>query len=49
MAAPQDSPRLRKRKARRTKQLAEWRARHPKKESAEKAGEKKSAKAPAKK
>jgi len=37
MAAPQDPPKRRKKKARRTKKLAEWRARHPKKaEKAEK-------------
>jgi hypothetical protein len=50
MAAPQDSPKRRKQKARRSKQLAEWRARHPKKEGgAAKTAEKKAAKAPAKK
>jgi hypothetical protein len=46
MAAPQDSPKRRKQKARRSKQLAEWRARHPKKEGAAKTAEKKTEKKP---
>ncbi len=29
MTTPQDSPRRKKQKARRTKQLAAWRAKHP--------------------
>jgi hypothetical protein len=41
MSTPQDAPKRRKQKARRTKQLAEWRE---KKVTAETKGEKKSAK-----
>jgi len=33
MSTPQDPPRRRKQKARRSKQLAVWRAKHPKKDS----------------
>lgn len=45
MSTPQDSPRRRKQKARRTKQLAEWRA---KKDASGKGEPKKAAKAGAK-
>ncbi len=34
MTTPQDPPRRRKQKARRTKQLAEWRAKHADKKAA---------------
>jgi len=47
MSTPQDSPRRRKQKARRTKQLAEWHAK--KAAAAEKSLAKDSAKKPAKK
>jgi hypothetical protein len=36
MSTPQDSPRRRKQKARRTKQLAEWREKQAKKGTAKK-------------
>lgn len=38
MSTPQDSPRRRKQKARRTKQLAEWRDKQTKKAGAAKPG-----------
>lgn len=41
MSTPQDSPKRRKQKARRTKQLLEWRAKQP---AGEKKTEKKAAK-----
>ena len=41
MSTPQDSPRRRKQKARRTKQLAEWREKQAKKGAAAKKTEKK--------
>jgi hypothetical protein len=40
MSTPQDSPRRRKQKARRTKQLAEWREKQAKKGAAKKAEKK---------
>ncbi len=44
MTTPQDSPRRRKQKARRTKQLAEWREKKAAQAATEKKTEKKTAK-----
>lgn len=47
MSTPQDSPRKHKLKIRRAKQLAAWRAKHPKKAEGDKSAQKSTAKKPA--